>query len=365
MLVLGGSTMSFASGFSRQRFAGRTAAVLSALTVVTMLAPPPGASAPLGNAVGSGMPTIASPVYSASVASGFTGPLTVGFSNAPTGTYLATLDCGTTHQTHKFRYDGSLNVQQWRFTALRGPVTCNAAVDNNAGNSAASMFRVAAPPLVLDNTSIGPWPFYPIVHDGYRDYATFSYRINRTANIMVQVVTAHGSVIRRVQLGTQYPGQHHWLWNGRKNDGSATPAATYKEQIYATANRTVSTTRYVQVATALRSRAVSRWTMGSNTSSTSRGTGCYVDYDSYSENVMLDCWGGTYAQANYGFGVPSSAYHVSWYVNGTSGCCDSGVTSRSGYRARSTAYVVTVKVTDWHAYTIDYVKLSYSYTYRI
>jgi hypothetical protein len=317
-------------------------------------------------AVGTGAPVVTAPANGSTVASGYAGPIKVDFSNAPADTYDGTLQCGASYyETQTFVYDGSLDAQMWAVPAIAGPQTCSLSIDNNAGSSTSSTFTVTAPPLVVDHSSISPSTFYPLVRDGYRDSTTISYRLNRIANVSVRIRNSLGYTVRLVALGTQHSGQDSWAWNGRQTDGTYVRVGTYKIQITAVADRTMSVVQYATVATGSRTRTVSKYRSGYYTSSTSRSTSCYVTPYAYDLSVDLDCWGGAYAQANYNFLIPSNAYNLSWGVAGYQGCCAEGTISKSGIRASSTVYGVIVRVTNWREYTITYLTLTYTYTYRI
>src|SRR5262245_26670123 len=47
------------------------------------------------------------------------------------------------------------------------------------------------PPLTLDQVSVAPNPFYPLVRDFFKHNTTISYRINRQANVTARVYNAN------------------------------------------------------------------------------------------------------------------------------------------------------------------------------
>ena len=321
-------------------------------------------------AEGLGNPVITGPADGSKVANGYTGPITVDFSDAPADSYFAELSCGdyAYYESHTFSYDGSSKVQTWTAPRISGPASCTLTVDNYTGNEASSTFSVSAPPqpaLVLSGASISPYSFYPVVHDGYRDSTVMTYRLNRSAHVVARVRSSSGSVVRSVDLGTRYTGNHSWSWNGRKNDGSLARTGKYELQISATAGSTKSIYRHAVVTSTYRTSTVSKYRSGDVTSSTHRTSSCYVDRYSYSGELELDCWGGSYATANYRVSVPANAHNVTWSVSGYQGCCDEGTIHKTGTRESSTTYRVSVKVTDWRSYTITRVKVTYTYKHRI
>jgi flagellar hook assembly protein FlgD len=443
-----------------------TAALAAGALAIATIALP----ATSAQAEGTGDPVISAPQAGSSVTSGWTGPITVDFSNAPVDTYDADLSCGTSYKWHTFQYAGTTEdaLQTWVLgSALTGPKDCELDVlGENSGAEAISDFTVQPPPLVvdealvsptsfygypdtttmsyrlnstatvtarvynsgggvvrktllgtkyagrhswkwngkrndgtkvdpgkfrinitavadrtrsvngwvtvavrplvLDNASVSRSTFYPLVRDGYRDTTTMHYRLNRAASITVQVRNSAGRVVRRAGLGIRSGGRHLWAWNGRKNDGTKVGTGTYRIQITADADGLRrSVTEKVTVATGWRTKTVTKSRGGYYTSGTSHSSSCYVDFDDYDETTDLDCWGGSHAQADYGFSIPANAYNLGWSVSGYKGCCSDGTTSKWSTRTSSTSYRVSVKVTGWHDYTITAVRLTYTYKRRI
>jgi hypothetical protein len=323
------------------------------------------------SASGYGHPIITIPRPNATVASGFTGPITVDFSNASVDSYWADLSCDSTDQTNIFTYDDAGDdIQTWALkTAIVGPQDCYLTLDGDTvGMSARADFTVAAPPpppLVLDKPSIAPATFYPQVHDGYRDSTTVKFRLNRTAAVTATVKNSVGDVVRRAALGSRSAGQRTWTWNGRTTHGTLVHAGAFHIQITAVADRTRSIGVSATVATAWRRTTVTRHRSGYAVSRSSHSRGCYVRRDAYDDSVELDCWAGSYATANYSFAVPASAYNVGWRVAGYQGCCSEGTISKWGVRLDRTHYRVSVKVTNWRSYTVTAVRLTYTYQRRI
>jgi FlgD Ig-like domain len=336
-------------------------ALVTALTTV-------GISLPAG-AAGVGNPVVTAPADGASVGNGWSGPVAVNFASAAVGTYAAELWCDSGYDKYtSLDYDGTNDVQTWAIPAINGPASCSVTVDDGGGHATAANFSVSAPPLpplLIDQTSISHAVFYPLVHDGYFDATAISYRTNRSATVWARARNSSGAVTRFVRLGTQAAGRHSWTWNGRKTDGSLAAPGNYRLEITAQADRTKTVAKTTTVRTAWRSKTVRKYRDGYDTSSSARTSSCYVDYYDFDATVEADCWGGSYAQVNYRLGIPSNAYNLSAYVNGAQGCCDEGVINKWGTRVSSTIYRISVKVTDWRSYTVNYVRVTYSYKYRV
>ena len=171
-----------------------------------------------------------------------------------------------------------------------------------------------------------------------------------------------------MDLGTRKG--YSWAWNGRKNGGALAAAGYYNIKITGTTTvapaSTKSVVRRVRLATGYTTQRVTKSRTGYNTSSAYRTSSCYTSYYYYYDEVELDCWGGSYAKANYGFTIPSNAYNITRGVSGYQGCCNtSGVISKTGARPTSTYYRVSVKVTGWRKYTVKRVSVTYSYKRRI
>lgn len=328
-------------------------------------------------AVGTGNPVVVSPT--GTVAYGSPATVTVNFANAPIGGYTVTLTNRDPDGSYGYgasaglSYSGEGDSQQ--SVSLGGAALregrYDVEVSNEEGNEVFAAFTVAPKPLPklsFSSMSVSPSSFYPTVRDGYRDEATVRFRLNREARVYARVVRPNGSVVRTVNLGTTKG--RSWAWNGRKGNGAMAAKGSYSIKISAATSEapagSISRKRQVGLKKGYRTERDSAERTGYDTSSTKHSSSCYVDRWSYDQTTELDCWGGSYAKATYGFKVPSSAYGISFHVSGTNGgCCSGGSVKKTGDRASSTSYRVTVKVNDWRSYFVENVRIAYSYKVKI
>lgn len=321
------------------------------------------------DAVGTGNPVITNPVTQ--VSDGWLGPVSVDFSNAPASTYNAELYCDNGYwESSSFQYDGSLNTWDWYLpTALNGPTSCTVEVYSGGGASALADFSVLAPPVKLTTVGVHPNPFYPLVRDGYRDSATVVYDLSTPAtDVEVRVYNSAGAQVLHTYIGSRSAGRHSWSWNGRNSTGNTVNVGRYKVKLSAidSENRTSSDTLSVDVTTDIVTRRTTKARLGRDTTSSYAGRSCYVDRNHWhSGDIFLDCWGGTSAGATYRFSMPASAFNIDWVVRGDSYCCTSGHIAKSGVRTSATAFRMGVQVTDWRAYAVNRVEVTYSYRKRI
>ena len=227
-------------------------------------------------------------------------------------------------------------------------------------------FRVwaYAPPAVnIASIQASPQTFYPLVRDGYRDSTAIRWHQNIGANISVEIKSlATGRTVRRESLGSRGAGYHTWSWNGRKGTGALVNTGRYRVIVSGRADGhgdRADTTVTAATGWVTKSHTLRR--SGTNTSSRSASSSCYIRGDS--GVLELDCWGGSYAKATYGFSVPSNAFNVRRSINKQLStldiCCD-GIIS-----ATWSGNVATVKATGWRAVDVYGVSVRYSTRRRI
>ncbi|HWL36154.1 MAG TPA: S8 family serine peptidase [Frankiaceae bacterium] len=87
--------------------------------------------------------------------------------------------------------------------------------------------------------------FYPY-KDGYKDTFAPAVTLGETGRLFLGVYNSAGTKVRTIDGGTKSAGRHSVVWNGRRADGSALPAGTYKYAFTATdaAKNTRTTGRY-------------------------------------------------------------------------------------------------------------------------
>lgn len=312
---------------------------------------------------------------SGQVQSGYAGPLTFNFTNAPVDRYNVDLECGSTYlEWTAFDYDGVQNTFSWRVPAIKGPKTCEVSLYNDAGDVwVTDTFTVAAPPLPkvdVYDSSVSPATFYPLVRDGYRDSTKMRFRLNQKAHVTAVVTkNSTGNRVRRADLGTLGGGARSWTWNGRNNNRDTVRSGGYTIQITATnADGSRDTAaRRVTVDTALITKRAEKGRWGDSGAASTSGS-CYVNWDTYEGSADLDCWGGNYAQLTYNVRIPSDAFNVSWEVIGhktSADLCCTGTITKTAERTSSTNVRVRAKATGLRAYRVRSVWVYYSYKKRI
>jgi len=225
--------------------------------------------------------------------------------------------------------------------------------------------------------------FYPRIRDGYRDGANFVVwtdpivddaagwdedpTIPQAWSIVIRNssgyrVASHSDVTDGADDPRWWVGGE-WNWNGRNLAGNPVGVGTFKATL--TVTNTVTgekdtATETLYARTAMTYPRVTRSRIGTS----GRGTytpSCSVDNYDNVDHLHLDCWGGRYALADYGFSLPRNAYNLSWSVTGSRGCCSNGLVIKKGVRTRPTHYNLRVKVTNWASYTVRDVTVTYTH----
>lgn len=123
-------------------------------------------------------------------------------------------------------------------------------------------------------------------------------------------------------------------------------------------------TVWVRVKTATVTRSASITKRGNHESSRGKSGNCHINQYSYSNELVLDCWGGNYALARYGFHIRPNAFDIRWGERGTVHCCSPGHIYRNAAR-NGNLVRVTITATDWRQYVIKKVWVSYKYRKQI
>ena len=135
---------------------------------------------------------------------------------------------------------------------------------------------------------------------------------------------ATGRTVRRESLGSRGSGYHTWSWNGRKGTGALVNTGRYRHRLGRADGHGDRADTTVTAATGWVTKSHTLRRSGTNTSSRSASSSCYIRGDS--GVLELDCWGGSYAKATYGFSVPSNAFNVRRSINKQLSsldlCCD-------------------------------------------
>jgi len=75
--------------------------------------------------------------------------------------------------------------------------------------------------------SVGPTPFYPYRHDGFRDQVNLAFSISKNASAWFQVKNSHGKLVRHSPHRFFTAGRHTMHWGGFNDSGRLVRANHY------------------------------------------------------------------------------------------------------------------------------------------
>ncbi len=169
----------------------------------------------------------------------------------------------------------------------------------------ASATSVATAVNPVSGLSATPSPFYPLVHDGYRDDTRIGFSLANGTDDTVAHVFADdvygrccGAEVRTAPLGALPFGAHAWVWDGAAGDGSALPRGTYFVKIEAVGAGPVSTMSKAQKAeiargvirkTATRLKHGSAYARVGDERATARGGQCLISRSAASHTAHVLC----------------------------------------------------------------------------
>jgi len=227
-------------------------------------------------------------------------------------------------------------------------------------------FTVAAPPTRVSDLTTGNGDiFYPLVRDGYKDSLSVRWQQNHHGPAKVRVTNKNGRVVRTAEAWSLRDGRNHWAWNGKNGNGNLVPEGRYRIKVTVNSN-TVSV--LVTVDTAIVTRKASNGRGGNLASSFATRGRCFASRDSERQVAYLDCWGGSYAKANYRFRVPADAFDVRVLVDlrrTDADLCCRGTITKGWSRPTRRVVVIWAKVTKWRATVVDAVSFTYKHKVRI
>ena len=91
----------------------------------------------------------------------------------------------------------------------------------------ASTASATSRPPVIRSDSVSPRVFDPLVRDGFRDAALFSFHTSQRGTARILIRTRGGRIVRTVQLGDVKSGAHTWRWYGRNRAGRTLARGRY------------------------------------------------------------------------------------------------------------------------------------------
>jgi subtilisin family serine protease/flagellar hook assembly protein FlgD len=113
------------------------------------------------------------------------------------------------------------------------------------GGAASRTVRLDTVAPALATVSGSGTTFYPY-RDAYKDTFAPAVTIGESGRLVLGVYNSAGAKVRTIDGGSKAPGRHSIVWNGRRADGTALPAGTYRYAFSATdaAKNTRTTGRY-------------------------------------------------------------------------------------------------------------------------
>jgi flagellar hook assembly protein FlgD len=136
-------------------------------------------------------------------------------------------------------YDGSQHTMSWSFdpVPVQGTYSVEVANADTAEVAASATFHIDA--VHVTNSAVASTTFFPLEHDGHKDFVRFFFRTDVRARDTIRVTNRHGRVIRRIALGTLSGERvHGWKWDGRDGRGHLARPGMYG--IHVTAVRGVA-----------------------------------------------------------------------------------------------------------------------------
>ncbi len=167
------------------------------------------------------------------------------------------------------------------------------------------------PALHVQSTTLRPAYFYPLVRDGYRDWATYSFTLNEAASGAVQIYNHKGTLTRSYPFSSR---DHDAVaWGGRNRLGERVKPGYYRVRLVAhTHNRkVVSSFLRVQVKTGIRVVTTRGSKSKPGTGWSSRGWKSYeyggnCNWGHYSRSLITTCLI-AHARVTYTFELPRGA----------------------------------------------------------
>jgi hypothetical protein len=138
-----------------------------------------------------------------------------------------------------------------------GNHTLTATAFDQYGRSAvvSTTIKLDRTPLYLTSFSRTPSIFYPIIREGYKDYSTLTFRLNKAASVTLTVRNSKGTTVRTIKKsGTA--GANSMKWDGKYSSDGRAHTGTFTYQL--TASDTVgNTVKSVKLSTTIRNYELS------------------------------------------------------------------------------------------------------------
>lgn len=168
------------------------------------------------------------------------------------------------------------------------------------------------PPLTISSTSLAPNLIYPLVRDGYRDFATYRVAFNEAASGQVRIFNHVGTLTRAYPFTNRT--RFTVAWGGRNRLGERVKPGSYRFQAVAHTSTTSVKSGLLRVLVKTGFRTVT--TRGTKSKSgidwSARSTGAYslggnCNWGRLSGGVLLTTCLFAHATVNYTFRLPRGA----------------------------------------------------------
>jgi hypothetical protein len=200
------------------------------------------------------------------------------------------------------------------------------------------------PRIRVQSTSLRPGFIYPLVRDGYRDFATYRFTLNEAANGKVQVVNHNGRVRQVFPFSNR--SSLSVAWGGHAPNGAKVKPGTYRFRVVAQlpGRKVKSGYLHVSVRTGFKTvvRRGKKAKDGVDWNSRSTGAdnvGGNCNWDHIQQSLLTTCLF-AHADVVYTFSIPRKAKITSFSHNveaGVARCFNkSWKTTRSGGTLRAT-----------------------------
>ena len=229
--------------------------------------------------------------------------------------------------------------------------------------SASTIPPDAPRPSVVSIT--GPDTFYPIIRDGYRDAATFSFRASGDpASHSLSIVNSDGNTVLIKDFGEKRgSAEWRWSWNGRTEAGALVDRGRFQLVVRSLNAGGEGLAKAWVRATTGRLRRTGSDSARGGSATLSAGLGCVAQHDN--GWAQLICVNGTYARAVFRLETPANATIDRGYIDFVQACCRRGrfdvIVSKDG----PGRFIGTVEVGGRRAISIQRFIIKYTWYKKV
>lgn len=126
----------------------------------------------------------------------------------------------------------SISPSLSRFSAGNHTLTATASDPYGRSVSMSTTIKLDKTPLYLTSFSRTPSIFYPIIHDGYKDYSKLSFRLNKAASVTLTVKNSRGTTVRTIKKSCA-AGSNSMTWDGKYSSDHQAHTGTFTYQLSA------------------------------------------------------------------------------------------------------------------------------------